>query len=1085
MYRPDTDTGPPAALHPQSRPPRVVRMGAFASDPAACITFRGYDPESGMLTPAVTDSLLYLDSEGNIQPSLATSWRRIDPTTMEFDLREGVRFHNGDRFSAKDVVATFRAHLDPANRSAYYGTIFRPIRDCIALSEYRIRIRTHYPDCMSLHRMHIASAVYPSSILEREGPDYLIEHPIGTGAYVFERWERGREIVLSRNTDHWSGMVQIDRLHFPIMPQKDWVDALMSDELDIAVNLDPHDAMRVHLSDTLTMRHRPAAISNWFQLSLKGPLSDRRVRLALNHAIERKLLCTVANHGWATPQASLLTPGQVGYDDSIAPYPYDLDYAHDLLQQAGYGGGFVLRGLVSEACLSVYRLIRSFLHKIGVTLEADIVPRPVWVERTIGQKMRHGTTYDGDFVLVNIDNYSLHGIFHHDILLTSTSPYSIISSAEDAGEECVSREYNQLFESAKHEVEPDKLKQALSRLDRYAYDNALLLFTNRPHLYCGMRKGYDILLNISGHMNTENMWRIRVADGALDLPQQASNSPPAASSAEVDRLLAATSYPGMLYEPERQARYQDQRLATLWRNMELYEERRDIQSTQMLQTLVEQVSASTYLSNVMRSTRQVAIVGITRSGRLMFANSGYEEVMGHPPSTPLADIVLDEDHRPQWRQLTAAVDAGAVLPEIVWVRTARGMRPIHMTVSPAKNEYGGHIGYICISTDHTRELERIAALRDKAAAEEATRLRDRFMSMVSHDLRSPLTGFINALELIRDPNGGLLQDDRDRLLAMVHRGAEGMLELVEQLMDMSRLKTGSLILKKSYVDLHDLVTAGIERQELWACKKAIMLTNQVPPGHEVLVDEAMMGEVFANLLVNAIKFCRPGDEVSIHLDQARPCSIAVSDTGPGIAPNLVPNLFKAEIKTTTVGTEGEMGTGLGLPQCADIVRAHGGEIRVASAVEGGSTFYIDLPQSDTVILLIDGQGAHREMMKHHIDHTPSLSPVVYVEAADAAQAYDVLSTVKPSLIVLDLELPDAAGSAVLSNIRGRTDLAAVPVLVASSMDGGRQMMPDAIAAQRQKVLAQGASDLILKPIHGEAFSGLVHDLMVASTVAST
>ncbi|MEM9493940.1 MAG: ABC transporter substrate-binding protein, partial [Myxococcota bacterium] len=303
------------------------------------------DPESGIIYPAINDSLVYLDSEGEMQPGLATAWHRVDPLTMEFQLREGVRFHNNDRFTAADVVATLAAQLDPANRAPNGQGILSAIKECVAVDDFRVRITTHMPDGMLLYRLHIASAIYPRSIIESKGVHYFHEHPIGTGGYVFDRWQRGREIVLSRNHDHWSGLISVDELHFPIVPQLVWIDALKKNQLDIALNLDPHDAVRIMDEPSLLIRQREAAISHWFVFKHEGPLADRRVRLALNYAVHRHLLCNIANHGWAAPQAAVLTPGQVGYDPEIAPYPYDPDYASKLLAEAGYSDGFTLRGL--------------------------------------------------------------------------------------------------------------------------------------------------------------------------------------------------------------------------------------------------------------------------------------------------------------------------------------------------------------------------------------------------------------------------------------------------------------------------------------------------------------------------------------------------------------------------------------------------------------------------------------------------------------------------------------------------------------------------------------------------------------------
>lgn len=154
-----------------------------------------------------------------MRPALAIAWRRLDPLTMEFDLREGVRFHNGDPFTADDVVATMRAQRDPANRSANGQGILSVIAECIKVHEFCVQIRTSFPDGMLLNRLHIASAIYPRSILETKGPQAFLERPIGTGGYIFDRWERGREIVLRRNPDHWAQAVTVDELRFPIMDQ--------------------------------------------------------------------------------------------------------------------------------------------------------------------------------------------------------------------------------------------------------------------------------------------------------------------------------------------------------------------------------------------------------------------------------------------------------------------------------------------------------------------------------------------------------------------------------------------------------------------------------------------------------------------------------------------------------------------------------------------------------------------------------------------------------------------------------------------------------------------------------------------------
>ncbi len=686
--------------------PTVVRIGVFSSDPSACDAFHAFDPESGIIYPAINDSLVYIDCEGSIRPALAIAWRRLDPVTMEFDLRQGVRFHNGDLFTADDVVATMRAQRDPANRSPNGQGILSAIAECLKVNDYCVQIRTSFPDGMLLNRLHIGSAIYPRSILESEGPRAFLNHPIGTGGYIFDRWDRGREIVLRRNPDHWAQAVTVDELRFPIMDQKDWVDALANRQLDIALNLDPHDALRVQHTPGLEMRQRDAALSQWFLLRNQGPLADRRVRLALNYAVHRHLLCNVAYHGWAAPQTSLLTPGQVGHDPAIAPYPYDPDYARILLREAGWADGFVLRGLVSESSSSMYQLLRGFLAKVGVRLEANIVPRSEWLNQVVNNRIRGDAEFDADFALVNIDNFTLHGLFHHAIFLFSQGPFSLTKSPE----------YDRRFLETATKIDPTEMHASLQQLDRYAREEALLLFTLRQQVYCGLRRGYDIPIGISGHFNFDNLWHIRVDHDLVEgepVPYvaKARSEDPALQS-----LLTATTYPGIIYSPTEPV-ISDPAMAALWRNIQLHEQRAQIESEEMIRGLVEQVTATTNLENVLRSTHEVGILGISHTGRVLFVNSGYTRVTGSGGDVQLNELLRDDHGAPAWPQVVETVEREG-MSSGVWnmYPTPDDRRRVLLTATPATNEFGAAIGYVCVLTDHSREEERLRMSKEMEVA---------------------------------------------------------------------------------------------------------------------------------------------------------------------------------------------------------------------------------------------------------------------------------------------------------------------------------------------------------------------------------
>lgn len=695
----------------------MVRLGLFATDPVACDAFHARDAASAAIYPAIADSLVYLDSEGVTKPGLARAWRRIDPYTVEFDLREGVRFHNGERFTADDVVATLQSQ--PGHLGLNGHAILPTIAECTKQNEFCVRVRTNRPDGALLHRLHAASAIYPRSLIESKGTNELLRHPIGTGAYVFERWEPGHEIVLSRNPDHFADAVSIHELRLPIIDRKDWLDALRADQLDILWNIDPNDAMRVESSEDVVVKRRDTGLSHWFALGQNGPLADRRVRLALEYAVHRPLLCSVAGCGYASPQISLSRPRQVGHDDKLPPYPYEPDRARQLLVEAGYPAGFSLRGLVCESSSTLFHMVRAFLARIGVKLDADIVPRPQWMARVVARKIDLGETVACDFTLIDIGNVFSHPLLQQALFLHSEGPFSLLSSPE----------YDSRFADTCVQIAPEALDVGIRALDRYAYDEALILFTIRQQLHCAMRPDFDMPISRTGHPTCDSLWRIQSPHDTADRSLVVHRPKIKTDVVELQRLLDATSYPGTLYETEHS---EGPVLARLWRNMELHEVRWKIQARTMLRTMVDLVSATTNLDNVLRSTKQIAILGITHTGRVLFENSGYRHVMGHGGDTPLGDLLYDDQGHRAWDDIRALTDASGVSNETVTVRVSDSdERRVFLSVTHALNENGNPIGYMCIATDHSREEERLrirqemelarrvqAALLPSVAAEE-------------------------------------------------------------------------------------------------------------------------------------------------------------------------------------------------------------------------------------------------------------------------------------------------------------------------------------------------------------------------------
>jgi signal transduction histidine kinase len=507
-------------------------------------------------------------------------------------------------------------------------------------------------------------------------------------------YERGKQLVLVRNRDHWANCAEIDCIELPILRQKEWVDRLARGEIDAALGLDSHDRVRASRIPGISVASRTAAISQWFLLSGRGPLADVRVRKALNHAISRRLLTNVSEHGFGAPARSIATEGQQGYTE-CAPYRYSPELARKLLDQAGWSKGFKLTGLVSESSTPLYFTIREFLSRIGVELEAEIVPRSEWLKQVVGGHMS-GQPYKGDFAVAMIDNPILHSLFHHYIFLYSHGPFALMHDPD----------YDRMFLDAATSFEDDAAASAQAKLEHYARDNAFVLFTVHADVHAAFRHGIACELPRSGHFQGAALMTLRMQgqpDHARTLPQEKIPS-------KDDRLLLeATSHTGAFYlrpglsfeEPVRER---------IWKNIQITEDRWRLQNEPMLRELVNAAEARANLASVLDSTDRVAIAGYSLEGRELFLNKGYRALLGASQHTVFEHLGA------QWETIRAQVEqagswVGPVhLPHV----EAIGMpSELYLSVTYARDDENAAKGYTFVLSDFSGEEERIrhAAIR--------------------------------------------------------------------------------------------------------------------------------------------------------------------------------------------------------------------------------------------------------------------------------------------------------------------------------------------------------------------------------------
>ncbi|MHB8907132.1 MAG: sensor histidine kinase, partial [Melioribacteraceae bacterium] len=224
--------------------------------------------------------------------------------------------------------------------------------------------------------------------------------------------------------------------------------------------------------------------------------------------------------------------------------------------------------------------------------------------------------------------------------------------------------------------------------------------------------------------------------------------------------------------------------------------------------------------------------------------------------------------------------------------------------------------------------------------------KDKFFSIIAHDLRSPFQSLLSSSELLATETESLSQEEIILFSKGLNDNLKNLYELLKNLLNWSLLQRNMLEYKPEDVDLFGLVDKIIEMLKQSALMKNISITNNIDEGTLVFADVNMVRSVFQNLLINAIKFTQSEGQVIVSAkEKGGFVEVCVQDSGMGIEPEKSSELFNFNTIYTTQGTDGEKGTGLGLPLCKEFVERNGGKIWVESEIGKGSKFTFTLPKS--------------------------------------------------------------------------------------------------------------------------------------------
>ncbi len=226
--------------------------------------------------------------------------------------------------------------------------------------------------------------------------------------------------------------------------------------------------------------------------------------------------------------------------------------------------------------------------------------------------------------------------------------------------------------------------------------------------------------------------------------------------------------------------------------------------------------------------------------------------------------------------------------------------------------------------------------------------KDKFFSIIAHDLRGPLGVLIELTQMISAESVNLTENEKKELFTALGNSARNSFNLLENLLEWSRMQRGNIEFKPQIFNLKDLVNECVKVIGESARRKEIDLFADIPVGQEVFADYHMLQTIIRNLISNAIKFTRQGGKITISAksDENNATLISVEDSGIGMSNDLIDNLFRIDVDTKRPGTNGEQSTGLGLQLCKEFIEKHGGKIWVGSEVGKGSVFSFTIPQHE-------------------------------------------------------------------------------------------------------------------------------------------
>lgn len=349
-----------------------------------------WDTDSYTIYRNIFDNLVTRDVSGKIVPQIATAWRYANDTTIEFDIRPGVTFHDGSPLTPADVAFSINRIINPAFKSPQLSQFDQIVSAEAQGGKVVMKTKTPYPALMA---QLVKLSIVPKAVVEKVGDQAFNQAPVGSGPYRLAAWQKGVQTALEANDKYWGGKPPFKSVTFRVVPDvATRVADLRTGRADIVRQLGPDEAAALKSESQLQVLASPTErIGYMFINAQSGPTADVRVRRAIAHAVDQKAIIEALLQGYGEPVNIVLTPANFGYVGDVKGYEFNVAKAKALVKEAGAEGA-TLSFLTSPAYdRRVVEALQQMIQEIGLKVDIVALDHPTFLRRRQGRPDEAGS----------------------------------------------------------------------------------------------------------------------------------------------------------------------------------------------------------------------------------------------------------------------------------------------------------------------------------------------------------------------------------------------------------------------------------------------------------------------------------------------------------------------------------------------------------------------------------------------------------------------------------------------------------------------------------------------------------------------